>query len=648
MRRLCLLTAATLALVGAARAQSFTHDTGQIRFQVFGNGSVGAQAGSGVGLQLLGYPPALYDGRLLVGTGPDRLSGGAYASSDWQTIEPVTVLEGGLQRTRAVFSDAGAPNPLGVTVTQTSTTVYNPVSPLGRAVFLRYVVRNTSAEALSGLHIGLFSDFDVSDNYSTNQSLFYTPSNLLYTYGPTGQNGQAAGVVLLGDEPVSGFRGVIPQGGPVSDAFLFEAMTTRGATTSPIGDQISVIGAGPYDVAAGDSVAVEFAYVTGASGFDAFEAAYAARRQYPPDLTGRSQTHDTGTAALRIFDNGLVGAATDTPDGTSFSVYGESALYEGQLLVALGASQVSGAPYTSAFDGHRRSTAEWSRGTPPAQITPPAPFTTAYETSFTDGGPNNLAPAGLSVVQRSYSRPGDGFVVLEYDVTSATTRSGVYVGMFADYDISDVGATDRGAFDAATRTVYAYNAGAGGNRNYYGVSLLGRPQSGWNVSVSTVSDNGLYTGLTINGTPATTNGDRRLTIGAGPFTLQAGVPQTVRFAYVGGATLADLTANAAAAQGVFPVSSEGAPEAAVLSLAPVSPHPVSESATLEFSVGRPAEVRLTVYDVLGREVVRLADGPYAPGSHRVRLDASALAPGLYTCRLTDGTNAVTQRLIVVR
>ncbi len=59
-------------------------------------------------------------------------------------------------------------------------------------------------------------------------------------------------------------------------------------------------------------------------------------------------------------------------------------------------------------------------------------------------------------------------------------------------------------------------------------------------------------------------------------------------------------------------------------------------------------VRLALYDVLGREVAVLEDGPVAAGSHRASVAAGSLAPGVYVARLTSADRALTRTVTIVR
>jgi hypothetical protein len=68
-------------------------------------------------------------------------------------------------------------------------------------------------------------------------------------------------------------------------------------------------------------------------------------------------------------------------------------------------------------------------------------------------------------------------------------------------------------------------------------------------------------------------------------------------------------------------------------LEPAAPNPFAGATTLRYALAAPGRVALTVTDVLGREVRRLADGEVAAGTHAVRFDARGLPAGTYLVRL---------------
>lgn len=96
------------------------------------------------------------------------------------------------------------------------------------------------------------------------------------------------------------------------------------------------------------------------------------------------------------------------------------------------------------------------------------------------------------------------------------------------------------------------------------------------------------------------------------------------------------------------VADEGAPTAAAVRVN-AFPNPLADVATVRFTLAESAEVAVVVYDALGREVERLAEGPAPGGSHDVRLDAGALPSGVYVVRvLAPGRPPATTTLTVVR
>ena len=63
------------------------------------------------------------------------------------------------------------------------------------------------------------------------------------------------------------------------------------------------------------------------------------------------------------------------------------------------------------------------------------------------------------------------------------------------------------------------------------------------------------------------------------------------------------------------------------------PNPFNPSTTIGFNVSDHSNIRITVYDVLGRKVSTLTDQPYASGSHKITWDASAMSSGQYFYRM---------------
>ncbi len=78
------------------------------------------------------------------------------------------------------------------------------------------------------------------------------------------------------------------------------------------------------------------------------------------------------------------------------------------------------------------------------------------------------------------------------------------------------------------------------------------------------------------------------------------------------------------------------------------PNPFNPTTTLTIDLPEESEVRLTVYDVLGREIERLVDGAMPAGSHRVTFGAGSLPSGLYLARLETDGGTFTRRMMLVK
>ncbi len=78
------------------------------------------------------------------------------------------------------------------------------------------------------------------------------------------------------------------------------------------------------------------------------------------------------------------------------------------------------------------------------------------------------------------------------------------------------------------------------------------------------------------------------------------------------------------------------------------PNPFNPSTTIEYTLARTENVRLTVYDILGRQVAVLVNEEKPAGSYRVTFDAKGIPSGTYFYTLKSGTFNVTKSMVVIK
>ena len=79
------------------------------------------------------------------------------------------------------------------------------------------------------------------------------------------------------------------------------------------------------------------------------------------------------------------------------------------------------------------------------------------------------------------------------------------------------------------------------------------------------------------------------------------------------------------------------------------PNPFQQVAELALTVREVRHVRAEMFDVLGRRVALLHDGPLeANRAHRLAIDGRDLANGLYLVRVVGERFAETRRVMVAR
>ncbi len=87
---------------------------------------------------------------------------------------------------------------------------------------------------------------------------------------------------------------------------------------------------------------------------------------------------------------------------------------------------------------------------------------------------------------------------------------------------------------------------------------------------------------------------------------------------------------------------------ATCSLSQNYPNPFNPATTISYELPRASAVRLSVYDLLGREVEVLANERQEAGVYRVRFDASRLSSGVYLYQLRTAEQTQTRRMLLLR
>jgi hypothetical protein len=78
------------------------------------------------------------------------------------------------------------------------------------------------------------------------------------------------------------------------------------------------------------------------------------------------------------------------------------------------------------------------------------------------------------------------------------------------------------------------------------------------------------------------------------------------------------------------------------------PNPFNPSTTINFSVGKASNVKLTVYNMLGQKVATLVNNFMNAGSYEVKFNASRLASGIYFYSLEAGNMKLNKKMMLLK
>lgn len=78
------------------------------------------------------------------------------------------------------------------------------------------------------------------------------------------------------------------------------------------------------------------------------------------------------------------------------------------------------------------------------------------------------------------------------------------------------------------------------------------------------------------------------------------------------------------------------------------PNPFNPSTIITFNTPKEGTALLIVYDMLGKEIATLLNGPISSGEHSVRFDADGMASGVYFYRLTINGSTLSGKMLLAR
>jgi hypothetical protein len=289
---------------------------------------------------------------------------------------------------------------------------------------------------------------------------------------------------------------------------------------------------------------------------------------------------------------------------------------------------------------------------------------------FTDttSGSNQV---GLRVNLNTYAfknAPDDDYIILKYALVNRKTTpiTNLRAGLYFDWDVGSVN-NNVARYDPLRRLGYIYDTDPLGSRTYVGTVLLTPNPVQFRAidNDNTTPGNpwGVYDGFTkvekwealSGGTTHTQEGpgDVSFVIGAGPLSIAANDSLVLGFALVAGTDSSNLKANADAAQrkwgfittDVQRISSQ---IPSTFSLHQNYPNPFNPTTKIRYDLPHESRVTLSVFNLLGQEIVRLVDTHQSAGQYEVPFEASGLSSGVYFYRIQAGAYTHTKKMVIVR
>ncbi|HUU45996.1 MAG TPA: S8 family serine peptidase [Acidobacteriota bacterium] len=385
----------------------------------------------------------------------------------------------------------------------------------------------------------------------------------------------------------------------------------------------------------------------------------------PPDAA--ILTIGAGDGALSISNFGQVGLGPGSildAGGEGWRVPGAAAniLYESSLIITSADGRVADA----SRNGDGSATFDFAPLSDPIALASGALGSVFYDDS------RAADPVGISARQTAVYQAVEltyNLIIVEWTIRSRTgfPIDGIRVGWVTDIDVPAAGAaSEMTVFEPVSGGIY-HTATIGG----YDVAGFAPLGFAFGSMAYVANDFGRKPGLTVGeklaalagGTEPTpmTAGDWFEVVATGPVNLGAYDSLTVAVVFISADDPAAFAAGWDDARrrwseiaGVF----DDYGDQSMLprfTLAQNYPNPFNAATTIPIEIGGPGAdaVRLDIFDILGRRVRTLFDGPLPAGSHAMPWDGTdrrgrTLASGVYLFRLTVEGQAQTRRMVLLK
>ncbi len=78
------------------------------------------------------------------------------------------------------------------------------------------------------------------------------------------------------------------------------------------------------------------------------------------------------------------------------------------------------------------------------------------------------------------------------------------------------------------------------------------------------------------------------------------------------------------------------------------PNPFNPSTTIKFEIPGTSKVKITLFDISGREIDIISNQVFAPGIYKIQWNGSSYPSGVYFCKMTAEKYSKTIRLILIK